>query len=100
MKQPTLDEMELINIGSEIDKQLDEFRMPGDKESEQQLLRVLEEHRYALIHGTRTEEFDKIIAYLHFYRQPAWKKAATYATKGLGIVLGLILIAALLGVGY
>lgn len=91
--------MELINIGSEIDKQLDDLRMPGDKENEQQFLRVLEEHRYAIIHGLRNEEFDKLIAYLHFYRQPTWKKAAIYTSKGLGLILGLVLILALLGFG-
>lgn len=48
----------------------------------------------------RNIEFDKIMKYLMFQREPGWKKAAVYATKGVGIVLGLILIAALLGVGY
>lgn len=48
----------------------------------------------------RNIEFDKIMKYLMFQREPSWKKAAIYATKGVGIILGLILIAALLGVGY
>lgn len=48
----------------------------------------------------RNIEFDKIMKYLMFQREPGWKKAAIYATRAVGIILGLILIAALLGVGY
>jgi len=97
---PTIEELELINIDSEIDAQLDKVRNPGDKANEQKLLRVIEEHRYGLIHGLRTEEFDKVIKYLDFYQLSSWKKAAIYAIKSIGILLAFVLILALLGVGY
>jgi len=34
-----------------------------------------------------------------FKKLPPYKKAAIYATKGIGILLGILLILALLGVG-
>lgn len=48
----------------------------------------------------RNIEFDKIMKYLEFQRLPGWKKAAIYASKGLGLIFALVFILALLGVGY
>lgn len=71
----------------------------SDELSEKKLLRMVEDHHLGFAIDGRNEEIDKLVEHLEFYRQPTWKKAATYVLKGCGLLLGFLVILGLLGVG-
>lgn len=63
------------------------------------LLRQAKEREEITELETQLEDANNEVAKYEFSMLPSYKKLAIYFTKGLGILLGILLILALLGVG-
>lgn len=87
---------ELLVTDDEVDAMFDKVREPGDLVAETNLLDVIRRHRYAIMHGIRYDEFDKVTKYLNFQRKSTGEKIWIYTYRLIGVGLVILLLLALI----